>query len=228
MLLAAVFKRFPAFAFVALLRQEGRWRTWGVGSVVLAFGAYCLVTLGDIKTFVPAVPRQVDWSFGAAVIPDALDLEPVGPYAVVLVALGLALALVVAWRRRSTWHAAAADASEEMDAFVIGAAIFCGSFAVFQSWDYRLAVLLLVLPRLLAWSREPGSPVPPRLTVAVTVAGLWLSGEVTARDLSFPWDELALWGVFVLLAAGLGGALSAQLRAGRRPEAPAETRRYAG
>lgn len=242
LLLAAMLKLFPAFAFLVLLRPSHRRRLIGPAAAALAFLAYVLATVEDVRTMLRVIPQATWFSYGAEVGPDSLRgwlarhvwgalADPILGLATtpVLLALACSSAALLGWKRRTGW----ADAdSLALDAFVAGAAVYAGSFAVMRNWDYRLVFLLLTLPQLMRWARSGPAPVPlPRLTLLAVLAALWLADTV---DPARPLDEALNWLVFVSLTAGLAAVL---LPPGHhRPEAGAargkgrggEARRAAG
>jgi len=215
LLFTAMLKLFPAFALVVLLRQADRRRLAGFGVVATGFLAYLLATLGDVRTILRVVPQATWFSYGAEVGPDSLRewlarhvWGALGDHALGLVTTPLLLALacgtavLLAWKRRNGW---AGDDSLALDAFIAGAAVYAGSFALMRNWDYRLAFLLLTLPQLTRWARGGPAPVPlPRLTLLAVLAALWLADTV---DPARPLDEVLNWLVFMSLTAGLAAVL---------------------
>ena len=86
-----------------------------------------------------------------------------------------------------------------------------------HNWDYRLAVLLLTLPQLVAWCRADSAPLPgPRATLAAVLGTLYLSEALTLWDSPYPFEELLNWLIFVAfacaLAVVLGGRALVRLR----------------
>jgi len=86
----------------------------------------------------------------------------------------------------------------------MGALIYLGTFATRKNGDYRLVVLLLTLPLLLAWA-SPRTPEPrgrvARAGLGAVLAALWLGA---LSPYVGPADELASWaaaGLFVVLLA---------------------------
>jgi hypothetical protein len=214
-------KLFPAFAFAVLLRQSRRRQALGLGVVLAAFAIYGLVTLSDIRAIQRILPQPIGWAFGASVAPRALSAwlsahhlslhgfrGYIGSHhsALVLLVLATTLSAWLAWRRRrlvETSARAASANSFELDAFVAGAAIFIGSFALVANWDYRLVFLLLTIPQLLRWTRSDSSPIPaPRLTLLAIVGTLWLS-EIVTRSMPLPYEEVLNWTIFVTLLSAL-------------------------
>ncbi len=228
--LAAALKLFPVFAWGVLARQERRWRLLSGGLLLLAFAVYALVILDDIRTIRRVLPQDVWFSFGAEVSVDAIrnaltepaDRAPGGaagsnwPIALALVAVALSISAWIAWRRRAIARMLEGSVRGDfaLDAFVAGAGIFVGSFALQQNWDYRLAFLLFTIPQLARWSRSGSSPVPlPGLTLVSVVAALWL-GEAYVST-THPPEELLNWVVFISFSAALFTLLVPALLSGR-------------
>ena len=228
LLLAAILKLFPLFAWGLLLRQPRRWVLAGGGGLLLAFTAYALVILDQIRAIRAAVPQEVQSSYGAAVGVEAFQqfvsqhgVTPLYPLThpaaetagqVGVVAAGLLVGLWLARR----WNSRDGAVSErDLAAFWAGAGIFCGTFALFQNYDYRLAFLLLCLPQLLRWSHERRPQVPRSgWALAAIVASVWLVARAPIFPLGlgdlwvevtnwFPFEELVNWLVFAYLAAAL-------------------------
>lgn len=232
LLLAAMLKLFPVFAWGVLLRQPRRWMAWSVAALGSAFGLYVVAIRGTIEAIQEAVPQGVPGFYGADVGVDALqewassELSLAWPLALgdwlTATLLGASALLIAAlawrWRGREAEREPAVVSALRLDAFVAGAGIYVGSFVTFHSYDYRLIFLLLTLPQLLDWCRADRSLVPlPRLTVAALIAAMWsgepLSAEVgfwtdpigalTYPQLGLPIEELFNWFVFLTLATGL-------------------------
>lgn len=178
LLLAAILKLFPLFAWGLLLRQPRRWVLAGGGGLLLAFTAYALVILDQIRAIRAAVPQEVQSSYGAAEGVEAFQqfvsqhgVTPLYPLThpaaetagqVGVVAAGLLVGLWLARR----WNSRDGAVSErDLAAFWAGAGIFCGTRA----------------------------PIFP-----LGLGDLWV--EVTNW---FPFEELVNWLVFAYLAAAL-------------------------
>lgn len=56
--------------------------------------------------------------------------------------------------------------------FLAGASIYVGSYAIFRSFDYRLAFVLMTVPQLLRWSAR--RRIIPIVTVLALFGTLWL------------------------------------------------------
>ena len=205
LLVAAMLKLFPVFAFGVLARQPRRWVLAGGGAVLGVFLLYVLVTLDDIRTIRDVVPQELLFSYGAGVLADG-SLE----YAATLVAgLAVAAALVgvAAPRTREPVRE-----GFELDAFWAGAGIFVATFALFHNFNYRLAFLILVVPQLLRWLRAEHAAVPfAGVGLSALLASLWLGSSISFFPLGLgerwedvaqehSYDELAnvvLWGYLV-------------------------------
>jgi hypothetical protein len=232
LLFAAMLKLFPAFAFVALLRQPRRWRLWGGGLVVLGFGIYVLATLGDIRTIERVLPQDIYYSYGAdvgvrATVDWLAARSPSLAFAardanerIALVAL-IAGALVVAGLVARSWRPPAAAREGELDLFLAGTAVFAGTFVLEHNFDYRLVYLLLAVPQLLAWAR---TSTLARVVLGSLVLTLWLNESLSNWYWRFryplPYDELVNWLLFSCLVgmalAAAAPSLAAAVRQPRR------------
>ena len=229
LLAAAVLKLFPLFAWAVLARQPRRRAVLAGGVLALALAAYVLATLGEIRAILDAVPQETQSSYGIAVAVDSaqelvarLELTPLyflthpwaGPVGrVVLVCVGGLLGLWLARRWRARGERVAEN--RHLDAFWAGAGIFCGTFALFQNYDYRLIFLLLTVPQLLCWAREARAAVPlAGWALAAIVATLWLGTGVPFAPLGvgeawvdvtgwFPLEEVVNWLLLAYFAAAL-------------------------
>jgi Glycosyltransferase family 87 len=217
LLFAAMLKLFPAFAFVALLRQQRRWAAIGAGIVSLGFFIYVLATLSDIRTIHRVLPQQIYYSYGADVGVRAVtlwlsahysslrSLADHGPEQLVawsLVAAAVLAAAAIAWK----WRPPSGGEGFEMDAFLAGVAIYAGSFVLEHNFDYRLVYLLLAVPQLLRWARKSRFA---GFVLLALISTLWLSevlsnGYYTQRY-PLPYDELVTWLLFVTLLGMAGG-----------------------
>ena len=249
LLLLAMLKLFPAFAFPALLRQRGRWALAGAALVTAGFAAYLFATRHEIREILDVLPEAVWAHYGAGVGVDAAAerlsthlsalsvLETDWVHRAVeigVLALGLAAGVLLAFRSRGRVPRPDDGGSRrerfQVDAFVAGAGIFCGTFAAAENWDYRLAFLLLTLPQLLSWaSRRDAAPLPfAGGAVACVLATLWLSFPVPAYPSPlndpwnsvmsyFAWEELLNWLLFTYLVAGVLVTLGASWSPAREP-----------
>jgi hypothetical protein len=179
---AGVLKLFPAAAVVVFARKRNRWAA-GVASVAVLL-ADVLATLHDIKTLRHVIPRVVENSYGAGVIPLALKEHHVSwaqsaasawYLRLGLIALGLLVALaLLPWRRGS-----GGDRDVRLDAFWAGAAVYAGSWVFGNNFDYRLVFLILCVPKLWEWTRLRNGPVPGSpVALTAVLTTLWLSSSL--------------------------------------------------
>jgi hypothetical protein len=186
-LAAAILKLFPIFAAGMLVRHALRQRApaWlaGAGAVLAVFGVYALATLDDIRTIGKVVP-QTDWySFGMRTFgvwwSNAVPPFSARVWDAILVAALLAVLLAFRTRLRSLFPAdeRSPEAVRDLDLFWAGAGVYICSFALFQSFDYRLIFLLLTLPQLLRWTRERHAAAVA--TLMLVLATLWLASPWT-------------------------------------------------
>jgi hypothetical protein len=172
--LAAVLKLYPIFAVGFLLRRPTR-RNWTVAGVVLAgFTVYAVGTLDTIREIRKAVPEVDTTSFGLRRFSDWLAARVAGhsspagwDVAIVLVAFAAAFLL-----RRGLRRQLPQENDRTLDLFWVGACVYIGSYALYRSFDYRLAFVLMCLPQLLQWARE-GSAVA-FVSVVALFGALWL------------------------------------------------------
>lgn len=211
-LFAAILKLFPVFAFSVLVRQSRRWQLAGV-AVACLFLLDVAVTFHDIETIHRVLPQRIPLSYGVGVLGDGVAheivragwLSSIGERSLdhaftavfLLVGAVVAVALARFARIRSSDHAW----SLRSDAFVAGASIYIGSFALLHNFDYRLACLVFTLPELMARSASdrPERRVA-RLGIALVLVTLFVAAQIR---LGFPWDEIFNWILFVYLAAAL-------------------------
>jgi hypothetical protein len=163
LLVAAILKLFPILASIVLLRSGGRRGRYAFAVVVAAFGIYALATLGTIHEIYRVVPQLSNYSYG---------VKPFGAWAANLFAtyrvhlppfawewlfICGAAAIAVAVRPRLTARLGTGGddpgRARDLDFFVAGAAIYVGTFCLFQSFEYRLVFLLLTIPQLYSWTR---------------------------------------------------------------------------
>jgi hypothetical protein len=232
LLLTAMLKLFPVFAWGVLVRQPRRAAVASMLALGTAFAVYLAATADTLREIERVAPQEVGLSYGADVVFDSLEAGAGFTWAALLAGV---VAIAVLAHRRPAWNGG--DGGFAADAFVAGAGIFVASFALWQNFDYRLIFVLLALPQLTIWAadRAPG-PVPaPRLMLASLVASLWLSLPLNADigfwiaplefltldALGFAAEELANWVLFVGLGTGLVAILSAETRALRPPWARA-------
>jgi hypothetical protein len=238
LLLAAMLKLYPALAFPVLARQRGRQAMFGAALVLVGFAAYALAKRSEIEAIREILPETVFAQYGAQVgldaaaqrlgqhVPALSVLEIQWVHRAVeggIVVVGVAAGVLLAHSRRNrvppSDHRLSRRERFQLDAFVAGAGIFCGTYAAAANWDYRLAFLLLALPQLLSWAADHCAPLPfARSAVGALLGTLWLSFPVPAYPSRwndwwntvmsyFAWEELLNWFLFAYLVGGLLVAL---------------------
>lgn len=202
-LFAGMLKLFPAFGWGPILRQRPRFALAGAAGMALVFAVYVGVTLDDIREIRRVSPRVDRYAYGLGPLAD-LDGPgriPRGVFEALAVAAGIAVAALAAWTMR---RLATDGDARAVDAFCVGAGVYCGSYLFFYNFDYRLICLLLTLPLLLRSIRARG----PRLAfgglgLLLVLAALWLGSSLPPLRTSQRFDELVNWVLFVYLGAGL-------------------------
>jgi hypothetical protein len=196
LLLAAVLKLFPIFAAGVLLRRRTRSALVGFTGVLIAFAIYALAILDDIRTIERVTPQSSTNSYGIRLVSEWLtpgvyslarhvgggSIEKLGLRAwdVGMAALVVGSMLLARRRLRAQLpHDPDPAAERDLDLLVAGAGVYVCSYALFRSFDYRLAFLLLTLPQLLRWARERRSLA--LVSLASLYGALWLDAALTAR-----------------------------------------------
>lgn len=199
-LLAAVLKIYPVFALSYGLRERSSRGLRALGASVALFAIYCFVTADDLRAIRLVTEHAYVLSYGVDTTElflsemVGLDLPGLGR-ALLFVALGIA---ALAWLVARGRPALSTAPTGELDAFRIGASVFCGTFVLASNWDYRLMFLYFVVPQLLAWSEAAESPRDVRLASWVS---LFLVFIVVWRTGSTPNPHLAAtWVLFAWLA----------------------------
>jgi hypothetical protein len=228
--LAGVLKLFPALALAVLLRRRARLPALAASLLVLA--VYAAVTLDDIRAILRVLPRGVVNSYGVLVLVDSMSnagwsfARTSTETSLLRFGLLAAAALfAVGLLRRRRGRGGASDGERRLDAFWAGAAVYVGTYAFGNNFDYRLVFLILCVPQLCSWTRHHDAPAPwPGLTLAAIVATMWLSSvypplpfglQTWYRGLSIPPEEILNWFLFAWLAAALASDAFAVLpRAG--------------
>ena len=167
--LAAVLKLFPILAVGVLLRRPQRLAWAAAAAVVAGFAIYVAATRHTIRELFRAVPQVNDYSFGVRRASEwasgaVTSRPPLRGWDVAIV-VGVAVVVLLARRPLRTHLANGAD--RELDCFWAGACIYVGSYAVFRSFDYRLAFVLLTIPQLVRWA------VARRWLAVVTLVALF-------------------------------------------------------
>jgi hypothetical protein len=213
--LPAFLKLFPAFAFALALRSRRRIAVLTSGLLAAAFVAYLFAMGHDLHRILAGTQHFLTLSYGAPVLVKGLarglGLAPVvaAPRALMYAAVFTAVVggsfLVIRWLVRDAGGLRGADHWRE-EAFWLGAPVYVGTWAIFDSFDYRLIFLLFVLPLTLEWARWPNRQGRLARWGLVTIIGaLWTSDAYSSRfhiEL-FPIDELLNMAIVVYVVAGL-------------------------
>jgi len=215
---AAALKLFPIFGLAGLLDEPNR----RARRTVLVTGALFLGYLAWIRDDLPAIRANAQtWhpiSYGITLLPRAVADRLGWSFAWLLGAAALAFTAVGAFaiRARRRARLGAASSAHSLAAFRIGATVFVGTFLLGSNFDYRLIVLLLVVPQLVAWSRSPDEAVrrEARTRLVVLMLVVWsmtwraaLTALGAGREAGLVVDELLSWS----LAGALGVSLVASL-----------------
>jgi Glycosyltransferase family 87 len=210
-LLAAMLKLYPVFAFTVLLRQASRRAVLALAFSVILFALYVAATLDDLRLIDKGTPRPTRIAYGAGVLAKGVEdrfahlpgggvLAESPTRALLYVgSLLLAAGLAVWFAGRLRPMPEVAKTDRTFDAFLAGASIYVGTFAVpGTNWDYRLMFLLLTLPQLFRWIKGVGPLATASAWALAGVLGtLWLS--------RLPWilplDELLNLALVIFFAA---------------------------
>jgi hypothetical protein len=212
LVVAAVTKIYPVFALPAYVVTRSRRAVVGAAVAIMVAVVYLLVALEDVVTVARTAPQGQHWSYGARILLaqayQALVSEAgTGPLAA---QAGAVLAVVVMgagvwwWARRNLRPLPVDDRRATADrlGFLFGSAIYVGTFAVGNNFDYRLVFLLLTLPQLWTWERSAEEPGTVRavamLALAMVVVAMWVGAWSQPLRLL---DELVSWALALQLAA---------------------------
>jgi hypothetical protein len=182
LLFAAILKLFPILAAVTLARSGGRRARIVFGTVVLAFGAYALATLGTIREIRRTVPQASNYAYGIKPF-DHWTHDLFGAHGIhlsgrawgwLLVGLTVVIAALIQTQLRQWLEVVSHEraSARDLDLLVAGAAIYVGTFCLFQSFEYRLVFLLLTIPQLFRWTR--GGHVLGMTGLLLVLLTLWL------------------------------------------------------
>jgi hypothetical protein len=215
-LLAAVTKLYPVVVLPAYLFTRRKWATLTALGCVAAFAIYAFVFRADIRAVARATPQGQYNAYGARIlpaviyhrlIPDQWQGGPVTKQVLALVPLLVATPVVWLIGRRRLPRPDSGQGSWRRLAFHLGSLVFLGTFAAFNSFDYRLVFILLTLPQLFEWIADP-SPDPRGALAAIATVSilvlLWVGALSKQLGLT---DELATWATAGLLLALLAASI---------------------
>lgn len=221
--IGAVLKLYPAICIIGLLLHRPS-RSTAVGAVaaLTGFAIYLVLTLEDLRS-ISALPRRTVLSYGSSVLPDLIGVASASTrdrFGLILFLLVLAGGCVLGRRlrrdlarghselsgRRSGLLLALSDSpsppSPPDRAFILGTALYLGTFALGNNFDYRLVMLLFVVPQILSWARESSLAPAAWGALGVVLGTLWLGHIISIGPPSLPpLDEAANWMLVAALPA---------------------------
>jgi hypothetical protein len=209
-LFAAILKLFPIFAAGVLVRERSKRSLIALGVVLAAFAIYCLAILGELRTIWRVTPQPTEYAYGVRIFSEWIGNAHLRVWDVGVIGL-VVIAMVVA-RRRLQLRLDDGDpaARRDLDLFVAGAGVYVLSYALFLSYEYRLAFLLLTVPQLLRWAHE--RRLLGAIPLAALLATLWFDLRPGTNVFGFH-SPLALVALSqLILFAGLIGGLVAATR----------------
>lgn len=215
-LAATMLKLYPVFALVVLVPRTR------LAVVALAVAAiYAFLTLPDLALISQATPRPALYAYGTEPLAVAANVGmKVVTLAVVAAAL-LASSLGIARRT-----AEAAVPSLALDAFLVGGAMFLGTFLIGSNYIYRLLLILLTMPQLLQWMRDPGTRRVATPILSAVLALLWLSAATRNAGLGNNGFQVLSAGLFVALGGLITRILWVQTSGMRRRLQPFRAHSY--
>lgn len=208
--LAFVLKLFPFAAAGLFFRYHPRRALFCLITITCAALAYLFIIRNDLPLISAATPRGASQSYGMHVFWTQVSNfnASLGLCTKILAYLSICVVTSAAVIMPLLITSPVSSVGSELDAFRIGAGVFCGTFLLGNNWDYRLIFLLFVVPQIVSWLRYPHSAVR-RLARAAFIAlllSLWhFLITRLARPLPFgvyvssTLDELANWILFASL-----------------------------
>ncbi len=115
-----------------------------------------------------------------------------------------------------------------LDAFLVGGAMFLGTFLIGNNYMYRLLLILLTMPQLLQWMRNPGTRRAATPILLVVLALLWLSAATRDAGLGNNGFQALSVALFVVLGGLLVEILWIQTSVMRRQLLQIGARAYRG
>lgn len=223
---AAVLKLYPAAGLAAAaIRGRPRWLSSAAAGLASALAVHFWATRADLAQIFRAIPRGKSVSYGADLV--ATEIARVaGTTAPRMLAPFLLAALAAAaWGARGTERRGAPPATGAAGAgFVLAAILYLATFAAGANWGYRLALLFLAVPQLLAWTRQGAWRRAARRVLGVLCFALFVVplplGRPVPRGLANAvwWlGQAATWSLAIGLSAILG-ALAWQAWRGLGPD----------
>jgi hypothetical protein len=202
-LLAMVLKVYPIFGILHVLGTNRRQTLLRVGVVFATFAVFIALIAADLPKMSGGTHRPTQNAFGLFVFVDELAKRIGREGLLHLLAFGLAGLLIAAaaWRAWTRAGNFTHEFGREHMFYTLGAGVYCGIFVLLgNSYDYRMIFLLLTLPQVLRWLKQPGPLQAPALVyTAALVLTLWMR---IWRALLWKWAPASL-------AAPLKGAVYA-------------------
>lgn len=215
---ASLLKLFPIFALGGLLQGDPRRARRTMLAVVATFVVYLFWIRADLAAIRANAQTWHPISYGITLLPRAVADLLGWPFRWMLATavLGLVTLGTLALHARRHARLGAAGSPHTLAAFRIGAAVHVGTFALGSNFDYRLIVLLLVVPQLTAWTNATTGLVRHgmRTTLVVLVLVVWsMAWRAALRPLDIGpvpglvADELLSWTLVAALTTGLVATL---------------------
>lgn len=217
---AFILKLYPLAALALCVRYPPR-RALVCSLLAMCVAlAYLFAVRHDLALISSATPRGASQSYGLNVFWTQLANIHVQAGGVVRYLSWAAAALIVCAgvylaRVRTPLQL---TPGTQLDAFRVGAAVYCGTFLLGNNWDYRLIFLLFAVPQCVAWLQS-GNLLIRRLAQLATVAVLLSFWHfLIARAcrplpygvyISSTLDELANWLLFACLVWLVSASLPA-------------------
>ncbi|MCX7846599.1 MAG: hypothetical protein N2595_00985 [bacterium] len=207
---AYILKLYPLAAAAIFLRYPKRQAIIASLLFFLSAAAYLVIISSDLPLISAATPRGASQSYGIHVFWTQVQnanasLGAIAKTCTLAAALLIpftALTLPVFLPRPSIAE------SKMLDAFRVGAAVYCTTFLLGNNWDYRLIFLLFAVPQLGSWLHHPSPPfrLLARTALATLLLSLWhfLIARLSRTlpygvYLSSTLDEAANWLLFASL-----------------------------
>jgi hypothetical protein len=193
---AGILKLHPIVALVAVVREPARRAALALALCGGLFALYLVVTWDDLQAIQRGVVGWVNSSHGSLVLPELLAGRARGTLVARvpgwMVLVPVVYAAVVAWVTFRLRPSAPRPTTPGffLDAFRAGAALWGATFVIGHNFDYRLIMLLLTVPQMLAWAQAGGALSRSAHVAAWTLAAAcWLSWT----DVYPLVDEVLLW-----------------------------------
>ena len=196
--LAIVLKLYPVFVAGIAARLSRRTALIAFGCALLT-GLYVLALGDTFQMIMRNTPRPIIGAFGAPVFFKAFGL----PYLSLVIAACVLAAAAISLRivRVGPQVLPLLEGFHGI-AFIVGAGVYCGTFAFFSSWSYRLIFLIMCLPQIHSWltaEDSKGTRAIGWLLFGAILAVCWLTSHSAFTLL----PHAAGWTLFTVLTATL-------------------------